>query len=267
MPSIDRLSAGSANQVLSSDWTGLSRYLIASFFPVRRVVDGTNIRWERVADSAEVQAPLTDGTAEQVQNWHSPFESQSADAKLSSLSSLFQIGGFEAILNAVQRVIPRAEALDGTLSAAQHQLQTLEGRTAVTKLNSTQVYSGSPPLKITITAHFRALTDPLAEVVRPMDQLMAWSLPKKLATQGLVGNLLDEAGEAGVRTVWPSETPQIIGMAYGGMLFKPLVIELMPYQLTTPRDIKGRPISGQLTMTLATLTAIDKDDWADFRRI
>jgi hypothetical protein len=267
MPSIDRLGAysgqasGTANPVLSSDWTGLSRHLIASFFPVVRRAEGTTIRWERVPDSVEVQAPLTDGQLETTANWTSPFENQTADAKLSSLSSMFQIGGFEAIMNAIQQYFPTDGIVSAQIDTANKQLKSLEGLTAVTKLNSTQVFTGMPPLKITVTAHFRALYDAVAEVESPMNQLMAWAVPKRLATQGLVGNLLDKNAERGIRTVYPSETPQIIGMSYANKLFKPLVIESTPFPLTGPRDSKGRLISGAMTLSLATLTAIDKDDW------
>lgn len=264
MSSNDR---GSANSVLSSDWTGLSDHLIARFYPVRRVVEGTTVRWPREAGSVEVHAPLTDGNLEQTANWTSPFENHTADAKLSSLSSMFQIGGFEAIINALQQYQPDNQMFSGALDRARQQSQTLEGRTAVTKLNSTQVFSGMPPMKLTVTAHFRALWDSIAEVQEPMNQLMAWAVPKKLAAQGLVGNSLDRSTTEGLlRTVYPSETPQIIAMEYADMLFKPMVIESIPYPLTGPRDSNGRLIAGTMTLSLATLTAIDKADWAGFRR-
>lgn len=272
MPSIDRQgaysgqAAGNENPVLSSDWTGLSPHLIASIFPVRRVVEGTNVRWEREPGSIEVQAPLTDGQLEQTANWTSPFENQTADAKLSSLSSMFQTGGFEAILNALQQAVGQDSFLGGQLQQTNAQLKTLEGRTAVTKLNSTQVFSGMPPFRLNVTAHFRALYDAAAEVEGPLDQLMAWSLPKKLSTMGLVGNAIDTSQEKGWRTVYPSEAPQILGMTYANKLLKPVVIETIPVPITGPRDKDGRLICGSVTLTIASLTAIDKDDWAGFRR-
>jgi hypothetical protein len=255
-------ATGAANPVLSSDWTGLSRHLIASIFPVRRVVEGTTVRWEREPGSVEVQAPITDGSLEQTANWTSPFENQTADAKLSSLSSMFQTGGFEAILNALQQAVGADSFLGGQIGQANAQLKTLEGRTAVTKLNSTQVFSGMPPMRINVTAHFRALFNAVAEVERPMRQLMAWAQPKKLSTQGLVGNALDSSQEKGWRTVYPSEAPQILGMTYADMLIRPIVIETIPYPLTGPRDSNGHLLVGSMTLAMATLTALDKDDWA-----
>jgi hypothetical protein len=54
-------------------------------------------------------------------------------------------------------------------------------------------------------------------------------------------------------------------MQYADMLIMPLVIEGIPRPLTGQRDRDGRLISAQVTMTLGTLTAIDKDDWTGMR--
>lgn len=271
MPSVDRAysgqQTGSAGSVLSSDWTGLSGHLLAHFYPVVRRVEGTTVLWQRDPDGAEVVAPLTDGNVEQRANWTSPFENQTADARLSSLSAMFQSGGFEPILNALQQFAQADPGLGGTIGQVKAQVASLQGLSAVTKLNSTQVFSGMPPVNITVTAHFRALFDARSEVEDPMHQLMAWAAPKKLAQQGIVGNALDPNVKGGaVRTVFPSEAPQVLAMQYANMLFKPLVIEATPFQLTGPRDSSGRLIAGAMTLSLQTLTAMDKDDWAGFRR-
>lgn len=233
---------------------------------MRRIVEGNNVRWEREPDSIEVQAPLTDGTIDQSANWTSPFENQTADAKLSSLSSMLQMGGFDAILNSLQERVGKDGAMGGQIENANSALKTLEGKTAVTKLNSTQIFSGMPPLKITATAHFRALYDAASEVREPMDQLMRWTLPKKLSTQGLVGNVLDSSKEKGWRTIYPSEAPQIIGMRYADALFMPMVIEHHPQPLTGPRDADGVMIHASITITIGSLTALDQNDWDAIRR-
>jgi hypothetical protein len=55
-------------------------------------------------------------------------------------------------------------------------------------------------------------------------------------------------------------------LQYADMLIMPLVIEGIPRPLTGPRDKFGRIISAQLAITMGTLTAIDKEDWAAMRR-
>lgn len=255
MPSIDR---GGNDPVLSSDWTGLSPFLIAKFYPVQRAEDGN---WYREPNSVVVQAPLTDGHIDQSINWHSPFENQTADAKLSSLSAMLQMGGFSAILNAIQERLTKDSSLYEGLQSLKGGLSTLEGKSAITKLNSTQIFSGMPPMKITATAHFRALADADGEVRKPMDQLMKWALPKKLALTGLSGQLADAKTEKGLRSIYPSDAPQVVGMEYADCQFIPMVFESMPQPLTGSRDSKGRLLHAAITFTLASLTALDKNDW------
>lgn len=262
MPSIDRLpnhSSGNTVNVLSSDWTGLSRHLIASFFPVRKAGEGPDARWERVPDSVEVHAPLTDGAIEQVQNWNSPFEQTGVDTKLSTFSAMLQTGGFGAILNALGQNFEKDSAAGQALGQVNGELAKLAGVSGVTKLNSTQVFTGSPPLKLTFTAHFHAIFDAKSEVMVPLNMLMSWALPKKLAQDGVLPNVVRNG--VSVRTVYASEAPQIIGMLYANQLFKPMVIESVSRPLTAPVDREGQHISVALQMTIASLTALDREDW------
>ncbi|MDQ0591001.1 hypothetical protein [Variovorax paradoxus] len=199
----------------------------------------------------EVLTPLTDGNIEAVMNWQSPFENVGPDQKFSSFSALLQVGGFSTLIAQLKRLFPQAN-LDAVSDAA----TTLEGRSNMTKLNSTQVFNGAAPVKIPVTAHFRAFRDAHAEVRAPMDQLMQWSLPQKIA------ETIISAGK-----LFPSETPQIVGMKYADMLFMPLVIEQISHPLTGPRDAQGRLAHVSLTMQLATLTALDRNDWRATRNL
>ncbi len=255
MSSIDR---GKDYPVLSSDWTGLSRHLIASFYPVERIesADKSSFFWRRIANSTEVRTPLTDGSIDTTINWHSPFENTGIDQKFSSLSSMLQSGGFAPLIQAIKNLLPKGIADSLNIDAAQERLRNFEGRSSVTKLNATQIFSGLPPTKVNITAHFRAISDPDAEVRMPMDQLMRWALPQKLASDGLIAN-----AAAGNLDAFPSKTPQIIAMEYADMLFMPMVIESAPYPLTGPRDKKGRMLSGQMALSIASLTSLDANDW------
>lgn len=241
---------------LSSDWSGLSPHLIARFFEVRRVVasDKKTVRWERVPDSVEVHAPLSEANAEATINWQSPFENVGPDQKFSSLSAMLQTGGFSTLLQQLQAQFPGIGALD----SASQQVATLEGKSNFTKLNSTQVFNGMPPIKLSVTAHFRAYKDARSEVRDPLNQLMAWALPKKIAPDGPAMATL-RADPA----FFQSEVPQILGMKFADMLFLPIVIESIPYQLSGPRDAQGVLTQAACAMQLATLTALDKSDWAN----
>lgn len=253
-------------RVLSSDWGDLSDHLIAKFYPVERRGTGEDTYWVREPNSNEVRTPLSNGTMEQAQQWNSPFESQSVDAALSTFSRLLQSGGALAVLNALQQTTLLnsltpilKDELNKGIELAKANVYEMAGRSGVTKLNSTQVWSGAPPLKLSFTAHFRAWSDPQKEVQRPVEQLMAWALPQYLAPEGVLTNVLKDG--VALRTVYPSLIPTIVGMEYGRMLFSPFVIESISRPLTAPRDEHGHAIWTELTMTIASLTAIDAQDW------
>ncbi len=253
-------SQNGSNPPLGSRWGGLSPALIATFFAVKKLPSENKetIRWVRDMSQPEVVAPLTDGHMETTLNWQSPFENVGPDQKFSSLSAMLQAGGFASVLSSLQAAFPDLQALNSAKSAA----QSLEGRTNITKLNSTQIFSGMAPIKINVTAHFRAYQDADLEVRKPMNQLMSWALPQELAKDGPVAGAV-----AGHMAVFPSRVPQIIGMKYGDMLFAPIVIESIPYPITGPRSQGGILMQAASNLQLATLTALDAKDWETARKV
>lgn len=248
-------SKNGAVPALGSEWGGLSPHLIASFFAVKKgdSNDKTKTRWERDPDQPEVRAPLSDGNIETTLNWQSPFENTGVDQQLSSFSAMLQSGGFSSLLAQLQASLPSMGSL---LDPLAQQAKTLEGKSNLTKLNSTQVFQGMPPLKISVTAHFRAYQDAASEVEAPIDQLMKWAMPKKIAPDGPIVGLA-----AGDVNLYASEVPQIIGMRYAGRIFWPLVIESIPYPLTAPMDRSGNKTHASIALNLGTLTALDRQDW------
>lgn len=250
---------------LSSDWTGLNRNLIATFRAYRREKVGDKYTWLPVPDGPIVEAPITDATIEHSINWQSPFENMGADQRFSTFSALLQTGAL-APLGALFDQLLKSEAAQAFLrtagisgNSAEAAARGLEGRSSVTKLNSTQVFNGLPPMKITLTAQFRAETDPLTEVERPLNQLIEWALPRRLHDDGVLAQIAKGEGA----NPWPSETPTIIGMTYAGSSYTPLVIESVPYPLSAPRDSNGRLIGAQVQMSIASLSAWDAGDWAN----
>ncbi|MEM5367913.1 hypothetical protein V4C53_17975 [Paraburkholderia azotifigens] len=266
-------SGGQATfKVLSSKWDGLNPALIATFYPVRRADTGSG--WQRlfgnrklssadnfvVDDGFEVHTPITDGSQEMSLNWHSPFEGTGAESKVPTLSSMLQSGVLSADVSALVAKLSKDGGEDvGKLVGA------ATGRTGITKLNSTQVFSGMPPIKFSFTAHFRALTDPQSEVRDPITQLEQWAVPQYLANDGVIaGALKNGLRNIGLETIYPSVSPQLLAMRYGDQTILPIVIESMSKPITVPRSSKGEAINVAVQLTVATLTAIDRRDVAGF---
>lgn len=257
-------------KVLSSKWDGLNPRLIAVFYPVKRSSSGQG--WEQsfdkrtvssadnfvVDDGFEVHTPITDGSQEMSFNWNSPFEGAGAESKIPTLSSMLQTGTLTADL---QALLGNNVANNDVGKA----LRDVTGRTGITKLNSTQVFSGMPPIKFSFTAHFRALTDPQSEVRDPLTQLEQWAVPSYLADQGVIaGALQNGLKQSPLETIYPSVAPQLLAMKYGDQTILPIVIESMSKPITVPRSRDGAVLNVAVQLTVATLNAIDRRDIASY---
>lgn len=241
-----------ADNILTSDWgsgtDGLNKHLIASFVELKREGNA----WKRNGDVI-VQAPFTEASMEVALSWNSPFENSGADKGIPTISAMLQSGEFAPLLNAAGL---------GESGFAKS-INEFQGRTGITKLNSTQVFSGMPPVKIQVTALFRAWSNPYNEVERPFNHLMAWALPVKLETDGAILSTLGAAKDRDIHKLLPSLAPVCIAMTYKGKTYSPLVIESIGHPMSSPIDKNGNYTELLVPMTLCTLTAIDRNDWGN----
>jgi hypothetical protein len=261
-------------------WGKLNPKLIANFF-------ACNSAGTFNANEAFVNAPITDASIDFVYNWQSPFENTGPESKAPALMAMLQSGQFASVINALQTVLPDAflqaggGMLDEVANKARDVASSLEGRTGITRLNSRQVFSGMPPIKITLTIHLRALKDPEREIYALYQRLLRWSLPQQLAADGTLSSIirqggslgseavnngtiqaLKQSGDATVKALFPSLAPMMVGMTYGGQVFKPMVIETISNPLDGPRYRDGKWTYLPMQMTLSTLTALDRSDVA-----
>lgn len=239
--------------------------MIASFYEIKKNDDGV---WSRAkADPVTVLAPLSEASMEISLSWQSPFEHAGPESRAPTLLAMLQSGAFMPLIDAV--FSGKGEA--GIAAEAQQRsndfVRQFEGRTGITKLNSTQVFNGMPPVKFQITALFRAWSNPFAEVEAPFNKLMEWSLPVKLSPDGSVLARSAQAvkGNTGfIDALVPSIAPTTVAMKYKNRIYSPLVIEAINDPIASPVDRNGRYVEKAVTMTLATLTAIDRDDWVKY---
>lgn len=242
---------------LTSDWGGLNDNLIAGFYEVDR-------QGKRKPDSPViVRAALTDANLDAQLSWQSPFEQAGPESKAPTLFAMLQSGKFQPYID----LITGGKTGEGQ---ATRLLQKFEGRTGITRLNSVQVFQGMPPVKFQVTALFRAWRDPVTEVEAPFNQLMEWALPKKLAKDSALVNgleyLLKKSEKDAVEAILPSESPTLIAMTYKGRTYSPLVIESIGQPLSSPIDSNGNFVELTVPLSLATLTAIDKQDWINIKK-
>jgi hypothetical protein len=244
-------------EALSSLWGGLSEHLIAQFYEVDR--DG-----KRTDPDVTVKAPLTDAQLDFTFAWQSPFENAGPETKAPTLFAMLQSGAINPIIESVAG----KPSAGGAQQKSAEFLKQFEGRTGITKLNSTQVFSGMPPGDCTITALFRAWKDPIKEVEEPYNQLMLWAFPQELAKDStlLTGATNAVKGDKGwIEATLPSKSPTLIAMKYKGEIYAPLVIESIGKPLSSPIDANGRFVELLVPMKLSTLTAWDRNDWKNIK--
>jgi hypothetical protein len=207
----------------------------------------------------EVHAPITDGNFEMSFNWTSPFEGAGAESKAPTLSAMLQSGALSSAMQTFLTVT--GQTGNGSAQQAVSAIDAATGRTGITKLNSTQTFTGMPPAKVSVTAHFRALREPLDEVRYPIRQLEEWSVPQYLAPESVLANAAKTGGKDGViQTVYPSMTPQILGLQYGDMNLFPVVIESIGRPITNPRTESGVMLHCAVQLSISTLAALDRAD-------
>jgi len=250
-------------EVLTSEWLGLNKHLIAQFFEV-------DSNGNRLDQNITVEAPLTDGNFEATFNWQSAFENSGAETKAPTLSAMFQSGEMTEIGSTIGGGIDGISKFAtgsglGAKDSLSGKLKQYEGKTGITKLNSIQVFTGMPPIKIPITILFRAWRNAKDEVESPFDQMMKWALPVQLADRGMLARMAKKR-KPGESLIYPSTVPALIGMKYKNRLYSPMVIESIGYPMTSPIEQEGNFVELSVQITLATLAAYDRRDWDKVNR-
>lgn len=237
-----------------SVWDNLNPNLIANIYEVDHtgaVMSGTTVVQAVFSDDVNLDINL---------NWQSPFEGAGAESKAPALMSMLQSGAFQPLIDSMGG--KTKEALQDTVNEAR-------GRTGITKLNSTQVFSGMPPIKLQGNLLLRAWENPITEVENPLDTLMRWSLPYFLAPEGtLLSNAIGYAqgnGKTLIETIMPSEAPPLVAVTYKGRTYAPMVIESIGVPLGSPVDANGNFVSLLIPVTFASLTALDGQDWMNMK--
>jgi hypothetical protein len=250
--------------ILSSVWDGLNPYLLAYFFEVDK--DGN-----QVGDTL-VKAPLTESNLDMTLNWQSPFENMSPDTIKPSLSAMAQSGEAVGVIDAAKPMITKffggsGSGLTDNLTSA---VKAVEGRTGLTKLNSMQTFSSMPPVKLQVTALFRAWMNASNEVESPVDQLIKWALPVELSKNSVAINALNTLNsgittQKALETILPSLAPVFIGLTYKSRTYAPLVIESIGLPLSSPITKDGHYTEMSIPMTLCSLAAWDRADYLKTR--
>ncbi len=244
--------------ILSSVWEGLNPHLLCYFFECDK--EGNQ------SGDTMVKAPLTESNIDMALNWQSPFEQSGAEAMKPSMFAMLQSGELAGTIDAATNLASGVIGKDKAAAVQQKSkdfISQFEGRTGITRLNSIQTFASMPPVKIQVTALFRAWMDAQSEVEEPVDQLVKWALPIELARDGALANSMKAvSGDMKLsEALLPSKAPCLIGITYKNRTYAPLVIENIGIPIGSPITSMGNYIEMSVPMTLCTLTALDRNDY------
>jgi len=162
------------------------------------------------------------GTSRQLQaNWNSPFEQSSLGSAFEKTAGLFQI---------------------------------VTGQTSKTTLNSTQIWEGNRPLLFNLVLMFYALSDPLQEVMLPLQELEKMASP--------------EANKVSPINVMPGQEtfgrmPAPVTLNIGRTtIITDCVIESISTPLDKERNSDGLLIRAETTLTIATKSMLNQSEIA-----
>ena len=258
----------------------LSPLLLACITRVTRTGDP-------IADSEEVYALLTEGDMELASQYSSPFENDNPEQRYPTLTAMLQSGDMVdslgrvaggtggGIMGALQNgnltgALSAGLATAETLAAkavvalgGQDMMQGLVGRSAYTKVNSTQIYVSTNPVRLSCTLFLRAWKSARREVEGPLSLLEDWALPEELSRTGLLENLASNNGI--LNSLFPSKMPPFVALKYAGRTYKPLLLESVSAPLVVERDQAGNRLAVSVQCAFVSRTAWDKRDMQQVR--
>lgn len=186
----------------------------------------------------------------------SPFENSNPEQRLPTLMATMQSGDWtgtgSAIIQSVNGALGTDFPTDGLNS-----LNKFEGRSNFTKVNSTQIFMASQPVKLNVTAYFQAWTDALVDVENKIKILSQFALPIELSKNSLIGNV---AAGQGLDSLFPSFAPPFVGVRVANKNYAPMILESLSAPLMTQLDTNGNRISVEVQMTFSSRQAWDGND-------
>lgn len=257
-------------------WGDINKNLLAQIFTVDR--HGTR------TGNIIVECAITEGNFDLLNQYSNPFSDANIDQKFPTLMGAIQSGvGLDSLgavaqmtadvtSSAIQKVagsdnkllatlgqsinslgnqLSQAfedSLLDSIISKTGQKIVSLEGKSNLTKVNTTMVYVSTEPIRLQLTLFFRAWENAKLEVENPLKQLQQWALPVKLGESLLTDGL------------FPSTAPPFIAISHAGNTYLPLLIESMSTPLVTERDSKMNRLAASVTLSLVSRTAWDANN-------
>ncbi|VAX44406.1 Uncharacterised protein [Acinetobacter calcoaceticus] len=213
--------------------------------------------------SPVIRALLTEGDKSIESQWQTPFENSNPELKMPMLMANLQTGQMLQVAGSLGENSPFKSALidmaSGPLSTAENALKSVEGRTNLTKVNTTQVFLSTSSVRLNLSVFFLAFSDAKSEVEDRIMQLEAWSLPVTLSSDSTLQNVVNDSNTA-LEGLFSGVIPPFVSLTTHGKTYKPFIIESVSAPIVAPIDEKGNRLSLAVNISLMSRTAWDSKD-------
>lgn len=219
------------------------------------------------SDSSDtVTGVMTDGDLELSSQYSTPFENSNPEQKFPTLLGMIQSGQFVASLGAVagnvigEGYVDKALELTGVNGLTRRlgdKVEALQGRSNLTKVNSTQIFVSTQPVGISCTLFFRAWRDAGTEVEDQVRRLEEWAVPEFLSKKGILENFSESPSLLGL---FPSKIPPFVSLTYGGVTITPLILESVGSPLVVERDQNAKRLAVSVQCRFVSRQAWDAND-------
>ncbi|OTG87866.1 hypothetical protein [Acinetobacter sp. ANC 3813] len=201
----------------------------------------------------QVVAVASEGEVHLESQYSTPFENSNPEQRLPTLIGMLQSGDWTNTASSVLGGVFGTE-----LSAdKQEAMNIFEGRSNLTKTNSTQIFVSSAPFSMNMTLYFEAWENAKFEVENQIRLLMRWTLPEKLENGSLIASVAENKN---LQSLFPSIIPPYLALYHGGKKYAPMILNSLSAPIAVPMDSEGNRMALQVQASFLSRTAWDAEN-------
>lgn len=204
-------------------------------------------------DGSQIIAVPIDGDISIDTQYSTPFENSNPEHRLPTLMGMLQSGDW---VNTLEIGLSNVFGVELS-SDTKEKINALEGRSNLTKVNSTQIFVSTQPIMISTTLYFSTWRNAAVEVEEQLALLKQWALPLELSEGSVLASALEDKS---FMSLFPSQVPPYVSLHYGGKRYAPMLIQSVSEPLVLPMDEDGNRIYAQVQVTFVSRTSWDKNN-------
>ena len=205
-----------------------------------------------------IRAFLTDGDISFESQWQTPFENSNPELKMPMLMAGLQTGQTVASVGAVGGAVlgEISSTLVSALQPVAEFAKSVEGKTNLNKVNTTQVFLSTASVHLNLSVFFIALKDARTEVENKLMYLQSWSLPTHLSQGTVLTDLISEGSDG----LFSGLIPPYITVTTHGKTYMPFILQSVSAPIVAPIDKEGNRLSLTVNLSLISRAAWDAKD-------